>query len=88
MARLSITADLVALSTGSIILAGLAGSLLTNQAGGELLLNGSHQPLLQGILGTAMVLWPLVRRVGSHIRNPANRVAFAKITHPRASRHR
>lgn len=77
MARISITADIVALSTGSIVLAGLAGPLLSSdQAGGDLLLNGHYQPLLLGMLGVVMVLLPLVRRVVRQICDPLDIVEF------------
>lgn len=80
MAKISITADVVALSTGSIVLAALAGTLLTaGQAGHDLLLNDRHQHLAQGMLGVAMVLLPIIRRLIRQICNPGDSVEFVEI---------
>ncbi len=82
MAKLSLTADVVALSAGGLLLAALAGTLLTTGAAAHPpLMDGRHQHLMQGLVGITLVLWPVVRRLVREMCRPGDAVEFAEMAH-------
>lgn len=80
MAKVRITADIAAFSIGSIVLAGLAGQIMTADHGAvDWLLNGHGQPMLLGLFGLALVLLPLARRVLQQVSDPLSATEFGEL---------
>ena len=75
MAKNTLTTDFVALSVGSILLASLAWTMAALGAAGHDPLWAQH--LVQGMVGTSLLLWPVLRLVIRRMFNPGDVVEFA-----------